>query len=142
MVGNYSTENNVSKRKARRAIFWQVVSNEKSRDEKEQISKTKSSKFQSNNKQTKFVDKSPYVRKYDNNRKFENSQKFANNQKFHNVGKFTNTSSSLKNSTQIKKKFSPKQPKFPNPSVLKPTKVSYTKGKSDVSTINRWFEGK
>ena len=39
-------------------------------------------------------------------------------------------------------KFSPKQPNFPNPSVSKPTKVSYTKGKSDVSTINRWFEGK
>ena len=39
-------------------------------------------------------------------------------------------------------KFSPKQPNFPNPSVSKPTKVSYTKGKSDVSTINHWFEGK
>ena len=39
-------------------------------------------------------------------------------------------------------KFSPKQPNFPNPSISKPTKVSYTKGKSDVSTINHWFEGK
>ena len=114
------------------------MSNEKSKDEKEQNSKTSSS-F---NKQIKSVDKVPYVRKYDNNRKFENSQKFANNQKFQNVGKFTNTSSTLKNSTQDKKKFSPKQPNFPNPSISKPNKVSYTKGKSDVSTINRWFEGK
>ena len=156
MVGKYSTKNNVSKRKARKAIFWQVVSNDKPRAEKEQISKTTSSKFQSKNKQIdssfhkpiNSVDKIPMnnndklVRKYDNNRKFENSQKFVNNQKFQNVGKFTNTSSSLKDSTQAKVKFSPKQPNFPNPSVSKPTKVSYTKGKSDVSTLNRWFEGK
>ena len=38
-------------------------------------------------------------------------------------------------------KFSPKQPNFPNPSDSKPTKVSYTKGKSDVYTINNWLEG-
>ena len=65
-----------------------------------------------------------------------------NNQKFHNVSKFTNNSSSLNVTTQTKMKFSPKQPNFPNPSVSKPTKVSYTKGKSDVSTINHWLEGK
>nr|KAJ0207989.1 hypothetical protein LSAT_V11C500266000 [Lactuca sativa] len=156
MVGNYSTENNVSKRKARKSIFWQVVSNNKPKVEKTQISKSKSSKFQRRYKQkdTSFhnpinsVDKIPmqnndkFVRKYNNNRKFETSQKFVNDQKFHNVGKLTNNSSTLNVKTQTKMKFSPKQPNFPNPSVSKPTKVSYTKGKSDVCTINRWLEGK
>ena len=43
--------------------------------------------------------------------------------------------------TQTKTKFSPKQPNFPNHSITKPTKVSYTKGKSDVNSINNWLEG-
>ena len=82
-----------------------------------------------------------FVRKFDNIRKFETSQKFVNNHKFHNVGKLTNNSSTLNVKTQAKPKFSPKQPNFPNPSISKPTKVSYTKGKFDVCTINSWLEG-
>ena len=37
--------------------------------------------------------------------------------------------------------FHPNNQIFPNPSITKPTKVSYTKGKSDVYTINNWLEG-
>ena len=82
-----------------------------------------------------------FVQKYDNIRKFETSQKFVNDHKFHNVGKLTNNSSTLNVKTQAKPKFLPKQPKFPNSSISKPTKVLYTKGKSDVYTINNWLEG-
>ena len=63
------------KEKQEKQFFWQVVSNDKSKVEKEQISKSKSSNFQSKNKQKdtsfhrpiNYVDKIPSVRKYDNN---------------------------------------------------------------------------
>ncbi|XP_052619531.1 uncharacterized protein LOC111895070 [Lactuca sativa] len=127
MVGKFSCENNVSKRKVRKAIFWQIVSNEKLNDVKPQDLKNKNVES---------------IRKYDNIRKYETSHNFVNDHKFQNVGKSTNNSPILNDKTQTKTKFSPKQPKFPNHSITKPTKLSYTKGKSDVNSINTWLEGK
>ena len=82
------------------------------------------------------------IRKYDNIRKYETSHNFVNDRKFQNVRTSTNNSPILNDKTQSKTKFSPKQPNFPNPSISKPTKVSYTKRKYDVYTINNWLEGK
>ena len=39
-------------------------------------------------------------------------------------------------------KFTPQKPNFPNPSVNKPSKVSYIKGHSDMNNLDHWLEGK
>ena len=68
------------------------------------------------------------------------NQKLENIRKFENVRKPKNHQTFVKGISKTNSKFIPQKPNFPNPSAQKATKVSYTKGTSEVETMNHWLE--
>ena len=82
-----------------------------------------------------------YVRKHENIRKYKTSQNFVNDRKLNNVRKSSNSQPPSHEAFKSITKFTPQKPNFPNPSITKPSKVSSTKGKSEVHSMNHWLEG-
>ena len=64
-----------------------------------------------------------------------------NDRKLNNVRKSSNSQPPSQVAVKASTIWTPQKPNFPNPSITKPSKVSSTKGKSEVHSVNHWFEG-
>ena len=141
---NFSKENNISKRQARKTIFWQTVEPSKMRStnfskrrkvfkekSKSQIFEEKSASFSNKNSKVSNGIKSTIPRIFFQKKVGNQTSKFQNKTSYH--------ESYL---SKPKVDYVPNSAKCYNPLKKQADKVSYAKGITTKRNIDHWLEGK
>ena len=153
-IDKFSKENNISKRQARKKIFWQSIEFQKMSESEstKNVFKAKNASFsktqqssQSNqtrseiNKQTKFSKVSETNKTRDFSKRSNSNQKVIQRQSFKSK---VDTSYAYSYVTKPKVDFVPQKPNFPNYTKKETMRTYREKGMTSRKNVDHWLEGK